>query len=117
MKTVEDFILGLDGQQKAIVSFLHQHLSAYHDLQSKINWNIPFYYRKSRICYLNPVIGQGIELAFTRGKNLSNAQGVLLDKGRKVVAGMDFFSTETFDLRIIDEIVQEAILLDEIAKK
>ena len=53
----------------------------------------------------------------TRGKNLSNAQGVLLDKGRKLVAGMDFFSTETFDLRIIDEIVQEAILLDELAKK
>ena len=43
MKTVEDFILGLDGQQKAIVSFLHQRLTNKHDLIPKIRFKIPMY--------------------------------------------------------------------------
>lgn len=117
MKTVENFIFGLDGQQKAIVSFLHHHLSTHHDLTSKINWNIPAYYRKSWICYLNPIKNEGIELAFFRGNELSNEQGALLSKNRKLVSGIDFFDVLSIDLILINEIVQEAIILDDLRKK
>ena len=114
MKTVENFILGLDGEQKAIVSFLHQHIVQQHGLIPKINWNIPAYYHKKWICYLNLIKNKGVELAFFRGRDLSNEQGILLDKGRKLVRGIDFFSIKSSDISTINEIIQEAILLDEI---
>ena len=117
MKTVEDFIYGLDGQQKAIVSYLHHHLTQHHDLMAKINWNIPTFYRKSWICYLNPIKNEGIEMAFFKGHALSNEQGVLASKGRKLVAGVDLFSIDAIDLPAINQIVQEAILLDDLSKK
>ena len=116
MKTVEQFILGLDGQQKAIVSYFHRHLSSTHDLQSKINWNIPAYYRKSWICYLNPIKNEGIELAFFRGRELSNEQALLNSKDRKLVSGIDFYSIQQINIQLVDEIIQEAIILDDLHK-
>jgi len=112
MKTVEDFILGLDGQQKAIVSFLDEHLRENHDLRSKINYKIPFYYHKKWVCYLNPIKVDGIELVFLKGHLLSNNQGILKSKGRKLVAGVELFHVSKLPLRSIDEIVQEALILD-----
>ncbi len=117
MRSVEDFIYGLDGQQKAIVSCLCDHLTEQHNLFSKINWNIPTFYKKNWICYLNPIKNEGIELAFFKGFELSNVQGVLKSKGRKLVHGIDFYSTNAIHLPTINEIVQEAILLDHLSKK
>ncbi len=117
VSSIAEFKERLDGQQMAIVSFLHTHLESYHDLSSKINWNIPAYYRKSWICYLNPIKGNGIELAFFRGRELSNEQGILLRKERKLVAGIDYFSVEGINLTVVNEIVQEAIILDDLARK
>ncbi|MEQ8628220.1 DUF1801 domain-containing protein [Ekhidna sp.] len=114
--TVENFILGLDGQQKAIVSFLHQRLTNQHDLIPKIRFKIPMYYRKSWVCYLNPIKNDGIELAFLCGKSLSNEQGLLNCKGRKMVCGIDLFNVCDIPEKSIDEIVQEALILDELVK-
>lgn len=113
MKTIDNFILGLDGQQKAIVSYLNQLLSQHHDLIGKIQWNIPTYYRKSLICYLNPIKNNGVELAFFRGASLSNDQQLLNRKGRKLVAGIDLFEVVDLPEKEINEIVQEAIILDQ----
>lgn len=114
MKTIENFILGLDGQQKAIVSFLHNHLTTYHDLQGKISYNIPVYYRKSWVCYLNPIKNNGIELAFTKGHRLSNEQNLLHTKKRKYVSGIDLYDVQSIPKRSIDEIIQEALIIDQI---
>ena len=114
---VDEFIFGLDGQQKAIVSFLHHHLRENFNLYSKINWKIPTYYRKSWVCYLNPIKADGVELAFIRGKSLANTQMLLKSKGRKQVCGIDFYSVETIDLPLVNEIIHEALLLDEVSKR
>jgi len=114
---VDEFIYGLDGQQKAIVSFFHQHLSESFDLYSKISWKIPTYYRKSWVCYLNPIKSDGVELAFIRGKSLSNTQMLLNSKGRKFVSGIDFYSLESIDLPLVNEIIHEALLLDDVLKR
>lgn len=114
--TVENFILGLDGQQKAIVSFWHQRLTNHHDLVPKIRFNIPMYYRKSWVCYLNPIKNNGIELAFLKGHQLSNDQGLLRSKDRKMVFGIDLFDVSTIPERTIDEIIQEALLLEQMIK-
>ncbi len=117
MNPIENFIWGLDGNQKAIVSFLDHHLRDHHNLESKINWKIPTYFRKSWVCYLNPIRNDGIELAFLKGKHLSNAQGLLQNKGRKLVAGIDFYSINTIQLPLINEIIYEALILDDLSKK
>ncbi len=113
MNTIENYILGLGGQQKAIVSFFHQHIKHHHDLLPRIKWNIPTYHRRSMICYLNPIKNDGVELAFFRGSQLSNEQGILTSKGRKLVAGIEIFDLESIDTRMVDEIIQEAIILDD----
>ena len=114
MKTISNFILDLEGQQKAIVDFLHKRLVNHHDLQSKISYGIPMYQRKSWVCYLNPLKTGGVDFVFTRGKSLSNEQGLLDSKGRKQVAGMILTHVSEIPEKAIDEMVQEAILVDEL---
>ena len=116
MKAIENFILGLDGQQKAIVSYLHHRLADHHGLIQDIKYEIPMYYRKSWVCYMNPIKNDGIELAFLNGHKLSNVQGILNNKKRKMVAGIDLYEVSKIPERQIDEIIQEAIILDDLAK-
>lgn len=114
MKTVENFILGLDGQQKAIVSYLHQLLTDRHDLIPKIRFNVPMYYQKKWVCYLNPIKNNGIELAFMKGHRLSNDQSLLKKKGRKYVSGIELFEVRSIPEQSINEIVQEALIIDQL---
>ena len=116
MNGINQFILGLDGQQKAIVSYLHYRLTDHHGLTQHIKYEIPMYYQKSWVCYLNPIKKNGVELAFLKGHRLSNEQGILTMKNRKLVAGIDLFSIENLPEKEIDEIIQEALILDEMYK-
>jgi hypothetical protein len=92
---------------------LHNLMMSFPEVTSKISYQIPFYYRKSWICYLNPVKGGGVELGFTRGQELSNEQGILEAKGRKQVAGIIFYSLKDIPERALLEVINEAIILDE----
>jgi len=91
----------------------HQYLYEHLGLIPKIRFKIPFYYNKSWICYLNPIKPNAIELAFTRGNELSNVQAILQSKGRKQVMSITFTKVKEIPVNAIEEIVQEAILLDE----
>lgn len=113
MNPVEDFIYGKEGNQRAILVFLHEILSTHFDLTNKIRYKIPFYYNRSWICYLNPIKGDKIELAFLRGNELSNEQGLLDNKGRKQVYGIEFEKVSDIKEEVLYEILQEAVLLDE----
>ncbi|SNT19248.1 protein of unknown function (DU1801) [Ekhidna lutea] len=115
MSTIQHFILGLDGQQKAIVSYLH-HMMLEYDLIGKIRFKIPMYFQKSWVCYLNPIKNDGIELAFLNGYQLSNEQGILQAKNRKMVAGIDIFHVNEIPETAVREIINEALILDQIAK-
>lgn len=115
LSAINDFILGLDGQQKAIVSYLHQRLSDHHGLSQDIRYKIPMYSQKTWVCYLNPIKNNGIELAFAKGHLLSNDQGILLQKKRRFVAGIDLYNVNKIPEKSIDEIVQEALILDSIS--
>jgi hypothetical protein len=55
----------------------------------------------------------GIEFVFTRGRELSNVQGILQSRGRKEVAGILLHTVEDIPLESLYEVIQEAILLDE----
>ncbi|MEP2668631.1 MAG: DUF1801 domain-containing protein [Cyclobacteriaceae bacterium] len=113
MTDVEDFIQQYEGNQRKVMRFLHQLLSIELSLTEKIRFGIPFYYRKSWICYMNPTKKGTIEFAFTRGNELSNEQGLLDSKGRKQVYSVEFESVNDIPQETLNEIIQEAILLDE----
>ncbi len=113
MTAVELFILEKEGEQQKILDRLHNLLSSFPEITSKIRYKIPFYYHKSWICYLNPTKDGGIELAFTRGNELSNEQGLLDSKGRKQVYGISFHSSREIDEDLVAEVFQEALILDE----
>ncbi len=113
MSEIIDFIYRYDGNQREVMMFLHHWFSEELGLTEKIRYNIPFYYGKSWICYLNPTKSGTVDLAFVRGNELSNSQGLLESKGRKQVYSVELNSLEEVPVKILEEIIQEAILLDE----
>ncbi len=113
MTEVEDFIYNYEGSQREIMLYIHNLLSFELNLTDKIRFKIPFYYRKSWICYLNPGKNNCIEFSFLRGNELSNIQGLLDSKGRKQVYSIELTKLSEIPMKELTEIIQEAILLDE----
>lgn len=113
MNKVEDYILNFEGDQKEIMLFFHGLLTEEFDLIPRFQYNLPFYYRKSWICYLFPTKKGLIELAFPRGRELPNAQGILKSRGRKMVSSIEFKELKDIPVKGIREVIQEAIMLDD----
>jgi len=114
MSAVLDYIFQHQGNQKEILLYFHDLFTNELNLTSKIRYKIPFYDQKSWICYMNPMRGGKIELAFIRGKELSNNQGLLEFKKRKQIAGIEFESLSEIPYEAVHEIIHEAVLLDNI---
>lgn len=112
MFEVEDYIYQLEENQQSIMLFMH-HWLVEMGLLPKIKYRIPFYYGKTWICYMNPIKRKGIELVFVRGRELSNTQGILQSKGRKMVLGIHLDKPEDVPMEALQEIFEEAMVLDE----
>lgn len=110
---IEDYIYSQSENQQLILLKLNDFLIDFPEITSKVRYKIPFYYRKSWICYLNSINKDGIELAFLRGNELSNLQGALCYYGRKQVMGIRYFRPEDINFDVIQDILLEAIELDE----
>lgn len=113
MSEVENFIYQYEDNQRKVMLFLHNWLTEDLNLTEKIRFDIPFYFGKSWICYMNPTKKGAIEFAFVRGNELSNEQGLLDNKGRKQVYSVEFETIKDIPQQTLNEIIQEAILLDE----
>jgi hypothetical protein len=113
MDSVSGYIEELPANQKAIILFLDDLLRDFPGVTSKLRYKIPFYYKRSWICYLNPIKKNGVELAFIRGNELSNEQGILDFKQRKQVAGIAIYQLDDLPLPSINQVINEALLLDE----
>jgi len=113
MNSIEAYISSQSDNQRKILQYIHELLSAYPGVTSKIRYKIPFYYRKSWICYLNPVKNGGIEWAFLRGNEMANIQGVLAARDRKQVMGIIWYDISEVDQNLVRELFQEALILDE----
>ncbi len=113
---VEIYIDELEGEQKLIADALHNILITFPEVTHKMRYKIPFYYRKSWICYINPIKSDGIEFCFLRADELSNESGILDFKTRKQVAGVSIFNHNEIPLEQLIEVLNEAFLLDEEVK-
>jgi len=114
MNEVDLFILEKEGHQQAVLQFLNDLMMSNSEIIQKIRYKVPFYYRKSWICYLNPNKKTGaVEMVFIRGNELSNEQGLLAAKGRKQVRGVTFAEVKEIPVETLMEVIQEAIWLDD----
>lgn len=113
MPSIEDYIYQHEGKQRDILRQLHELLTEELNLEAKLRYKIPFYYNRSWICYLNAQQDGSVELAFTRGNELSNDQGLLDSKGRKQVMSIPIEELKQIHDPMLLEVWQEAILLDE----
>jgi hypothetical protein len=114
MTPVLDYIYRQDENRKQIMLYLHELLMSFPEVTSKLSYKIPFYYRKSWICYFNPAKPEGVELGFPRGYELSNEQGLLEAKDRKMVKSITFKTLNDIPQQEVKEIINEALILDEI---
>lgn len=113
MTEVENLIYQYDDQQREIMLFFHNLLLTEYMLTDKITFKNPCYYKKSWICYLKPLKNNKVELAFMRGNELSNNQGLLKSNGRKQLRSIEISDIKNIPLNTIKDILSEAIYLDE----
>lgn len=110
---IENYIYSQSENQQLILLKLNDFLIDFPEITPKVRYKIPFYYRKSWICYLNCIKNDGIELAFLRGNELSNLQGALRYYGRKQVMGIRYFCLEDINFDTLQDVLIEALELDE----
>jgi len=113
---IEIFAANLNSRQSSIVQFLHDLIIENPGIEVKRRWKLPFYYRKSWICYFNILKNGAVEWAFVRGNELSNEHGWLEDRGRKQIYSISFSKPEDIDIDMANLYLQEALLLDEQVK-
>jgi hypothetical protein len=113
MEAVLDFISAQPPLQRRIMQVLHELVAPNPGVTGKIRYQLPFYYRHSWVCYLNPTKDGGVEFAFPRGNELLDAPGLLEARGRKQVRSVTFFQLRELPMEALHELVQEALLLDE----
>ncbi len=113
MNEVETYILEKEGSQKEMLLYFHFLFVERFGLQPKIRFKIPMYYKNKWLTYLNPNKKGGVELSFINGFKLSNRQNLLESKGRKMVRSITFECLEEIQERLICEILEEAIEIDE----
>lgn len=112
MGGIEKFTEGLSDGQATIMEALNAEILALPGMEMRERYKLPFYYGRSWICYLNPIGKEAVEIAFTRGIELSNMHGVLDFKNRKQIAGIECRQLDLVQLELIRDTLYEAIELD-----
>ena len=113
MDSVIQFIEGQSENRKPIMYLIHELMLEVPGMTTKIAYRIPFYYRNKWVAYLNPIKPDGVELVFTQGFRMPNENGLLNDRGRKIVSGVSYQTVEEIQLEPLLEILDEAIRVDD----
>lgn len=112
MSDPEVYIQLLPPQERRIMEVLYEELMLQPGVTCKMRYKIPFFYRNSWVCYMNPQRACGVELVFLHGKELADPSGILDDKGRKMVSGVVLKNAVNIWTEPMTELLQEALLLD-----
>lgn len=111
-KTVDEFLGYLPQSELEIVLFLRKIIfECMPDCKEKLTYNVPFYYRHSRICYIWP--------ATIPWEKMSKSVGIGFCKGDSFLdetfenTKFTFNSVDEVDVALLKEKIQEAILIDE----
>lgn len=114
MDDVLDYIFKYEGEQRELLQFLYDLLMNQPGMHCKISYKVPFFSIRQGICYLITKKNGSVEIGFPRGHELSNSQGILESADRKYIKGITLSAMDEIPLESLHEVIQEAILLDEI---
>jgi hypothetical protein len=120
-RTVGEFLDFLPENELRIVERLREIIfDCIPDVEEKLAYNVPYYWRHSRICFIWPasvmwgnVKLKGVRLGFTKGNLLENSNNYLVLGNRKEVAVRDFYSLDELETDVIKSYLFEAAMLDE----
>jgi uncharacterized protein YdhG (YjbR/CyaY superfamily) len=119
--SIEDFIESQEPEITALLWHLrHNILNAHPKMKERFLFNTAMFGIKNELCYF--VImknNSGVEVGFHRGFQMSNEQGLLETKKRQYIKSIAFKNIIDFQEKatFFKEIIQEAIILDEINEK
>jgi len=83
------------------------------DLEMFFKWGMPYiYYKKRMFCYLVSNSKKGfVDAGFARGFQLKRNQNNLVDEKRNTVKSLRYYSLETIDNAILEDVIREAMAL------
>lgn len=119
--TIGDFLDHLPESELKIVEELRRIVfECIPDAREKLSYNVPFFSRKRRICFIWPasvpwgnVPVDGVQFGFTNGYLLNDDLNYL-DKGsRKQVYTKTFYSIEDIDAELLRSYLFEALSIDD----
>ena len=126
MQDVETYLETLTGDERAIMKRLRTMiLQAEPRIIEKLSYGVPYFSRHRRLFYLWPASAiprkqqtendpsPKVMLGFCYGNLLSNDQGLLINEGRKQVFTIPVFTLTTAKERLISEVINEAVYVDE----
>lgn len=80
------------------------------ELELLFKWGIPcFYYKKKVFCYLNSSPKKGfVDAGFFKGFQLKVNQDFLVSEKRTTVKSLRYFSLESINNKVLEDVIQEA---------
>jgi len=115
-RNIADFFDSLPKDELKIVEILSALIvECIPDCKEKLAYNVPFYYRHSRIVFIWPAsvpwgnLAKGVALGFCKGDKLFD----LDTDGKKTIGRKLFTSIKHIDQNEIRQLLYEAVLLDE----
>jgi hypothetical protein len=114
-KNVDEFLDFLNEEELEIVLFLRKIiLECMPDCKEKLAYNVPFYYRHSRICYIWPAsiplgkVEKGVAIGFCKGDSFLDETF----ETTKFASKLTFKSVREIDVELLKQQIYEAILTD-----
>ena len=118
---VSDFIINLPKEERVIVKKLRDLLIETEPrFREKLSYGVPYFSRNRRVCFIWPASAPlgpknaKVLFGFCYANLLSNVQGILLREGRKQVYIARFSSLNEIDEKLLLEIIQEALIVDDL---
>jgi len=111
MKLTDDYIFRQPEKHQTILLHL---ISVFEreipELKLLFKWGIPyFYYNKKPFCYFSSNNKKGfVDAGFARGFQLKRNQNFLIDEKRNTVKSLRYFSLESINNTILEDVIREA---------
>lgn len=113
MDIYDEFTTKLQNDDLAEVCHaIRKEVLAFPQIQIKKKFNLPFFYGKTWICYLNLLKTKEIEFLFVRARELPSKE-LLHFKNRVMVAGLSYKKVNDIDFGVLKLLLEEAMTLDQ----
>jgi len=119
--SIKKFITTLPQDQKEMFIMLREIvLGTYPAFEEKFGFGVPYYYIKKKVCFIWPTaiprsgLNGGVLLGFCNGVILKKKFDIISCGSNKVVGWIQYHHMKEIKVRIIKEILVEAIMFQEI---